>query len=239
MHFDLHHDRGFIPPSPSHEGAEVFGALRMPLYERGLTREEGIGRAREEIVSILELKARRFLSRATCSALSIVDAARHKRYAFLERLVTEKSHIGSARGLELLRWSAEGYLREFVRQTELGTPPLNIANPVKPIPEAARYWATQPEGSLQREAEHGIRHSARTYEALREELFRGKTPSEPKLGRRVALDVTAEIIRVSIDLFRERGYEICGEREPRASIHNDHVFVVEYARRHLRDSRVA
>lgn len=237
MRSDRSHERGFTPPSPG--GAEVFGALRMPLSLRGLTREEGIAHLSEEVISTLESKARRFLDRASCSTLFLVDAARHKRYTFLERLVSERSHTGSARGLELLRWSAAGYIREFIRQTEREIPPLNIANPVRPIPEAARYWATQPDGALQREAEHGIRHSARTYEALRDELFRGKTPSEPKRGRKVALDATAEIIRASIDLFRDRGHDICGEKEPRASIYNDHVFVVEYAKRHLRHAKVA
>lgn len=214
--------------------------LRMcPSRGAVSARERWIAGACEEVLNILEMKAAEFLRRGSGSLFPIIDVARHKRYAFIERLFTERDSHGSRAGRELLRWISTGYILEFARQTENNIRPLNIANPERPLPEAQRYWASQPPGALQREAEYGVRHSALAYDALREELFRGRAPEEPKLGRKVALDTTAEMIRTSIDLFRVRGREFFKDTEVRASIYNDHVFVVEYAKRYLSGSRVA
>jgi hypothetical protein len=206
---------------------------------RHSARELWIASAREEVLNILESKSQVFPDRFFNSSLSIMDVARQKRYAFIERLFSEQCPNGAQAGRELLRWISTGYIREFVRQTENNIPPLNIANPARPLPEAERYWSSQPQGTLEREAEHGVRHSALAYDALRGALFRGRSPQEPKLGRKIALDTTAEVIRTSIDLFRFRGREFFKDVEVRASIYNDHVFVVEYAKRHLIGSRIA
>jgi len=159
------------------------------------------------------------------------EVDREKRYHLIDLLVTQSTTLNGTTGRVLLQEIIEGYLREFSRQTTLGVAPLNIANPSRPQPVAKAFWESRPAEHFERQRLPGIHHTALSYQRLLEEYFATRENGEARTGRKAAWDATSELLRASIDTFRARGSEIFPDRELRASIYNDHLYVIEYARR--------
>ena len=159
---------------------------------------------------------------------------RFKRYVLLDSLLDSLATRDARSGRELVGWIVGGYLNEFVRQTRLGLPPLNIANPQRPQPVAKEYWDGVPHEVFQREIFPGVRHTALAYHLLQEVHFSSHSAGAQKTGRKTAWDAASELLRASIDTYRIRGREIFPEGPLRASIYNDHLYVIEFARRSFR-----
>jgi hypothetical protein len=159
------------------------------------------------------------------------EVDRLKRYDLLESLLAQRVPLDGRSGREVLGWIVAGYLQEFVRQTLCKLPPLNIANPQRPQPVAKAYWESVPREAFQREIFPGVRHTALSYHLLQEEHFRNGPGKAAKTGRKAAWDGASELLRASIDTFRVRGRELFPEGPLRASIYNDHLYVIEFARR--------
>jgi hypothetical protein len=160
------------------------------------------------------------------------DAAdRAKRYQLIDTLLSAPTTVSGKPGFELLQEIVAGYLHEFSRQTILGVPPLNIANPSRPQPVAKAYWESRPPELFERHRLPGVHHTAVSYHQLLQEHYNLRGDDGSTTGRKAAWDATSEVLRASIDTFRARGEEIFPTRELRASIYNDHLYVIAYARK--------
>ncbi len=156
---------------------------------------------------------------------------RSKRYELLDLLLNGHVMCDGRSGREVVGWIVAGYLSEFVRQTLNKLPPLNIANPQRPQAVAKAYWDGVPQELFEREISPGVRHTALAYHLLQEEHFRLNGNEGTKTGRKAAWDAASELLRASIDTYRVRGREIFPDEPLRASVYNDHLHVIEFARR--------
>jgi hypothetical protein len=141
---------------------------------------------------------------------------RSGRYTKLQRLLDKAAtpaHL-SASGRSDLHRIIRGYLVEFVRQSEEGVPPCNIQNGRN---EAAKaYWEQRPESEFAEAKFRGLVHSASSYR---------RVLGHDTSGRKAAMAATGDIIRTTIDVFRQEFPKLCPDLEPRASIGNDPVEV--------------
>ena len=72
------------------------------------------------------------------------EADRAKRYLLIDTLLQSPCSLSGNPGRKILQDIIAGFLHEFSRQTVLGVPPLNIANPNKPQPVAKAFWESRP-----------------------------------------------------------------------------------------------
>jgi hypothetical protein len=186
---------------------------------------------KDDALSLIERRAAAFRN-GEFSGTNPQDAAdRAKRYQLIDTLLSAPTTVSGKPGCELLREIVAGYLHEFSRQTILGVPPLNIANPSRPQPGAKAYWESCPPELFERHRLPGVHHTAVSYHQLLQEHYNIRGNDGSTTGRKAAWDATSEVVRASIDTFRARGDEIFPSRELRASIYNDHIYVIAYARK--------
>jgi hypothetical protein len=158
---------------------------------------------------------------------------RAKRYQLIDSILSSPSSLADRSGREVLQNIIAGYLHEFSRQTILGVPPLNIANPARPQPLAQAFWESRPSAHFERHRFPGVHHTAQSYLGLVREQFHLHSDRGTRTGRKAAWDATSELLRAAIDTFRARGSEVFPDRELRASIYNDHLYVLAHARRNF------
>ncbi len=184
----------------------------------------------EDAFALIERRADSFRSGFLATA-SVQEAAdRTKRYQLIDDLLQSPHTLSSCSGRELLQDIIAGFLHEFSRQTLLGVAPLNIANPEKPQPIAQAFWKSRPAEQFDRQRFPGVHHTAKSYQRLLQEHFSMHSDRGATTGRKAAWDATSELLRASIDTFRARGSEVFPDRDIRASIYNDHLYVIAYAR---------
>lgn len=183
--------------------------------------------------ALIERRASSFRDGLLVVASAQEEADRAKRYQLIETLLQSPSSLSGGTGRELLQDIISGFLHEFSRQTILGVPPLNIANPERPQPIAKAYWESRPEELFERQRFPGVHHTAKSYQRLLQEHFFAHNDRGSTTGRKAAWDATSELLRASIDTFRARGSEVFPDRELRASIYNDHLYVIAFARKTL------
>ena len=215
--------------------SQTVKSISSPTGFTGVALRSGMQVWSEDCVEdALQAVAEKGLAFQTSSALpsnqkESVD--RSKRYELLDSLLNGHVMCDGRSGREVVGWIVAGYLSEFVRQTINKLPPLNIANPQRPQPLARAYWDGVPQELFQREIFPGVRHTARAYHLLQEEHFRLNGNEATKTGRKAAWDAASELLRASIDTYRVRGREIFPDEPLRASVYNDHLHVIEVARR--------
>ena len=159
------------------------------------------------------------------------EADRAKRYLLIDTLLQSPCSLSGNPGRKILQDIIAGFLHEFSRQTVLGVPPLNIANPNKPQPVAKAFWESRPVELFERQRFPGVLHTARSYHQLLQEHLYMHNDRGSTTGRKAAWDATAELLRASIDTFRARGAEIFPDKQLRASVYNDHLHVIAFTRR--------
>jgi hypothetical protein len=99
---------------------------------------------------------------------------------------------------------------------------------------AKAYWDGVPQELFQREIFPGVHDTALAYHLLQEERFRLNDNQAMKTGRKAAWDAASELLRASVDTYRVRRREIFPDEPLRASVYNDHLYVIEVARRSFR-----
>lgn len=187
----------------------------------------------DDAFALIERRANSFRGGLIVVASAQEEADRAKRYQLIDTLLHSPSSLAGGTGRQLLQDIIAGFLYEFSRQTLLSVPPLNIANPERPQPIAKAYWESRPKEQFERQRFPGVHHTARSYQRLLQEHFFAHNDRGSTTGRKAAWDATSELLRASIDTFRARGAEVFPDRELRASIYNDHLYVIAFARKTL------
>lgn len=185
----------------------------------------------EDALALIERRANSFRTGLLVTTSPQDERDRANRYQLIDTLLHSPHSLSGGSGRKLLQDIIAGFLHEFSRQTVLGVAPLNIANPEKPQPIAQAFWKSRPAHHFERQRFPGVHHTAKSYQQLLQEHFVVQSDRGSTTGRKAAWDATSELLRASIDTFRARGAEVFPDRELRASIYNDHLYVIAYARR--------
>jgi hypothetical protein len=113
-----------------------------------------------------------------------------------------------------------GFIVEFISQTEEQLTPLNTEHDQNP--EARAYWNSKDPKDFDSAKLPGMYHMAVSYNKLRDPLRR-------ESGNLAKLHAVGEVIRASIDVFKEHFPALAPGSEPRASIYNDHIESIRLA----------
>lgn len=87
-------------------------------------------------------------------------------------------------------------------------------------PEAGEYYAEHPD-EFRKASAGGIQHSVSSHLRLREQYPR------PQFGRSPVFHALSEVIRASVDVFKEQYPKFSGQSADNASIYNDHMLIVQ------------
>jgi hypothetical protein len=145
-----------------------------------------------------------------------------KKFQEVEQMIGEHyAHEGKKKGS--LARIIRGYLTEFIRQSEKQTVACNILHDRNP--DAKKYWDARP--SEFREAiASGMYHSAVSYRKLVRDKF---ASSNERINRSPVFHSLGEIIRDTIDVFKEEYPKLNPDNPPVATLYNDHMAVVKLA----------
>jgi len=164
-----------------------------------------------------------------------------KRFALLETLLPSQEQMDIAPGRSSVERIVRGYLGEFLRQTLDNIEPCNVVSGKVDRSTIKAYWDSRPSTALWGAAGAGVYHSAFAYNSLRDALHREDLGGS--FGRKAAWGALIELVRHSVQAFKESCPEILPGVEPRASIYNDHEKIVRYSvmleRQHLSFSRAS
>lgn len=149
-----------------------------------------------------------------------------QRFALLDRMLTVDTEPGVLGGRSRLERMVRGYLAEFFRQTVDQIEPCNVRSGTVDRSGVKSYWDSQSADALWLAAGAGVYHSAFAYNALRETL---RADSGNGVGRKGAWGALVEVVRHSVQGFKEVWSATYPGVEPRASVYNDHEKVLRYS----------
>ena len=141
---------------------------------------------------------------------------KQRRTDFIGELLNRHDQAANPNRSELHR-IIKGYLCEFINQTESGLPACNIMNGRNP--EAQEYWKSRPSEEFEAAKAPGIFHAAATYNKL-------KSLRSERKHKKIAWESTGEIIRHSIDVFKQEYPRFDTEHVTTASLFNDHLEII-------------
>lgn len=150
----------------------------------------------------------------------------YKRFALLDRMLTVDSEQEALGGRSRLERIVRGYLAEFLRQTVDQIEPCNVRSGTVDRSDVKCYWDSQSADALWLAAGAGVYHSAFAYNALRETL---RADLGTGVGRTGAWGALVEVVRHSVQGFKQVWAATYPGVEPRASVYNDHEKVLRYS----------
>jgi len=149
-----------------------------------------------------------------------------RKFQFLKKLIEENESGIKKRGP--LTRIIRGFLTEFIRQSENEIPACNITNGRNP--EVAAYWQTKTSGEFHDAMIPGVFHSAVSYNRIRDYASVNE--------RSASFHAIGEIVRTTIDMFKEEYPKLNPNKKPTPSVYNDHREVIRLAL-HFRDAQTA
>jgi hypothetical protein len=143
-----------------------------------------------------------------------------RKYAFMDRILTDH-YKESNKSKSPLSRIIRGYLVEFIRQSEERLPACNIRHGRNP--EAGQYWESHIKDFDDARA-GGIWQTASGFRKF-EKIY----PRKEAEGRSAEFHAVGEIVRSSIDVFKEEYPKLDAVNPPAPSVYNDHLASVALA----------
>jgi hypothetical protein len=176
------------------------------------------------VVEKLSERSRDFKKSPAPGVSATTIAAQQKKFEYIDRLIDQ--HISYQKSPtqrqpnSTLHRIIRGFIVEFIHQTTEQVTPLNIEH--NRNPEAKTYWNSKDSAEFKAAAFPGMYHLAVRYNKLRD-------PQSRERGNLAKFHAVGEVIRASIDVFKEQFPKLAKINDPRASLYNDHFESIRLA----------
>jgi len=152
----------------------------------------------------------------------------NRKFDHIESLIIEHREHSEAKRSVLSR-TIRGFLTEFIRQSETKTVLCNIEHGNR---QARLYWDEQERqspGSFRNAILSGQFHTAAAYNKQLALSGERVNSGEKRVGKSPLFHSIGEVIRSTIDVFKEEYAMLRPGETPMPSLHNDHMAVIEMA----------
>lgn len=176
------------------------------------------------VVDRLRERSRDFKISPAPGVSATTIAEQTKKFEYIDHLINQhdshqqshkQQHPSSA-----LHRIIRGFIVEFIHQTTEQVTPLNIEH--NRNPDAKAYWDSKDSAEFKAAAFPGMYHLAVSYNKLRD-------PQSRERGNLAKFHAVGEVIRASIDVFKEHFPKLANMNDPRASLYNDHFKSIHLA----------
>lgn len=151
-----------------------------------------------------------------------------KRFKLLERALPSKEQLELSPGRSGLERIVRGYLTDFIRQTLEEVAPCNVVSTHVDRSQNAALWEGRSQAEFWNAASPGVFHSAAAQNYLKRVAFQLTNDSEVRFTSKDAWGVLTEVVKASVQQFKQDSRELLPGLTPHASVYNGHSRIVKF-----------